>query len=182
MLASKRCHRDAMALNGNPRRRSLVGGCVLAALFGASSNAAAQTPPRVTVSVDATSPGAPIERVWAMHGFDEVNYATTPPGVALLDTLAQIHRATPHIRNHFLLNTGDGTPSFKWGSTNVYTAGGDGSAAYDWTLMDGIMDTITGAGARDDNFQFTTSGSFQPLLVVLAPDATTLMAPAAMPR
>ncbi len=39
---------------------------------------------------------------------------------------------------------------------------------------------ITGRGARDDSFQFTTGGSFQQLLVVLAPDATTLMSPVAV--
>jgi hypothetical protein len=39
---------------------------------------------------------------------------------------------------------------------------------------------ILGAGARDEVFQFATSGSFQPLLVVLAPDATTLMSPVAV--
>ena len=51
------------------------------------------------------------------------------------------------MRTHFLLNTGNGTPSLKWGSTNVYTEDGAGNPVYSWTLMDGIMDAITGAGA-----------------------------------
>ncbi|MBV9949771.1 MAG: hypothetical protein JOZ69_23215 [Myxococcales bacterium] len=101
----------------------------------------------MTIAVDATTPGAPIERVWAFHGFDEVNYGTTAPGRDLLGTLGQIHTTPPHIRNHFLLNSGDGTPSFKWGSTNVYTADAKGNPVYDWTLTDGLLDAITGAGA-----------------------------------
>jgi xylan 1,4-beta-xylosidase len=136
----------AMPEGMSSRRRSLAWWVAFGAVFGACSEAGAQTPATVTIAVDATNPGAPIERVWAMHGFDEVNYATTPPGQALLQRLGQIHRAPPHVRNHFLLNTGDGTPSFKWGSTNVFTADADGAPTYDWTLMDGVMDTITGAG------------------------------------
>ena len=52
-----------------------------------------------------------------------------------------------HVRSHFLLNTGDGTPAMKWGSTNVYTEDAAGNPVYSWTLTDGIMDTITGVGA-----------------------------------
>jgi xylan 1,4-beta-xylosidase len=58
-----------------------------------------------------------------------------------------IPRPAPHIRTHFLLNTGDGVGSPKWGSTNVYTTDATGNPVYDWTIMDGIMDTITGSGA-----------------------------------
>jgi xylan 1,4-beta-xylosidase len=101
----------------------------------------------IDVSVDATAAGTPLERVWPYHGFDEVNYATTSEGKALLATLAAAHTAPVHVRTHFLLNTGNGTPSLKWGSTNVYTEDGAGNPVYSWTLMDGIMDSITGAGA-----------------------------------
>ena len=52
-----------------------------------------------------------------------------------------------HVRSHFLLNTGDGTPAMKWGSTNVYTEDAAGNPVYSWNLTDGIMDTITAAGA-----------------------------------
>ncbi|MGA2450489.1 MAG: MYXO-CTERM sorting domain-containing protein [Polyangiaceae bacterium] len=117
----------------------LVDSCAPAAL--------AQTPAIVNISVDGTAAGSPLEPIWAFHGYDEVNYTTTTEGQALLQTLGAIPSSPPHIRNHFLLNTGDGVPSFKWGSTNVYTVDATGSPVYDWTLMDGIMDTITGAGA-----------------------------------
>ena len=101
----------------------------------------------VTISVDATAAGTPLERVWPYHGYDEVNYSTTPEGEALLKTLATAHTAPVRVRTHFLLNTGDGTASRKWGSTNVYTEDASGNPVYSWTLMDGIMDAITGAGA-----------------------------------
>jgi len=70
-----------------------------------------------------------------------------PEGKALLGTLAAAHSVPVHVRNHFLLNTGDGTPALKWGSTNVYTEDASGNPVYSWTLTDGIMDTITGVGA-----------------------------------
>jgi xylan 1,4-beta-xylosidase len=85
--------------------------------------------------------------VWAFHGYDEINYTTTPEGTALLGTIAAAHSAPVHVRTHFLFNTGDGTPAMKWGSTNVYTEDAGGNAIYDWTLTDGVMDTINGAGA-----------------------------------
>ncbi|HVY48637.1 MAG TPA: hypothetical protein VHB21_22270 [Minicystis sp.] len=39
---------------------------------------------------------------------------------------------------------------------------------------------VVGGNQRDENFQFATQGSFLPLLVTLAPDATTLMTPVAV--
>ncbi|MBV9946543.1 MAG: hypothetical protein JOZ69_06825 [Myxococcales bacterium] len=127
--------------------RALRAACILGAVVAWSATCAAQTPSPVTIAVDATTPGAPIERVWAFHGFDEVNYSTIAAGRALLGTLGQIHTTPPHVRSHFLLNSGDGTPAFKWGSTNVYSADPDGNPVYDWTLTDGVLDAITGSGA-----------------------------------
>jgi len=101
----------------------------------------------VTVLVDATAVGAPIERVWPFHGYDEVNYTTTPEGKALLATLAAAHTAPVHVRSHFLLNSGDGAPALKWGSTGVYGEDAAGEPVYSWTLTDEIMDAISGAGA-----------------------------------
>ena len=109
---------------------------------GGSPAALAQT----TITVDATAPGSPVEPVWAYHGYDECNYTTTTDGQAVLETLGMIPPTPPRIRTHFLLNTGDGVASPKWGSTNAYTVDGNGNPVYDWTLMDGIMDAITGSG------------------------------------
>jgi xylan 1,4-beta-xylosidase len=115
----------------------------LGLLGAAAGRAQAQS---VAISVDATAPGAPIPHIWDFHGFDEVNYSTSAEGRALLNTLGQIDPTPPHIRMHFLLNTGDGTPALKWGSTNVYTEDAAGNPVYSWTITDQIMDAVTGAG------------------------------------
>ena len=119
--------------------------CSLLAAQGLPSLASAQTP--VTIEVDAMSRGSPLKRVWAYHGYDEVNYTTTPQGEALLRLLARVHSAPVRVRTHFLFNTGDGTPALKWGSTNVYTEDSAGNPVYDYTLIDQIMDATLDAGA-----------------------------------
>jgi xylan 1,4-beta-xylosidase len=133
-----------MLLARNNRRPWIVTAAALVAVACSVGRAEAQT---VKISVDATAPGQPIERIWPFYGYDEVNYSTTAEGKALLKSIAEAHTAPVHIRTHFLLNTGNGTPSLKWGSTNVYTEDAAGNPIYSWTLMDGIMDAITGAGA-----------------------------------
>jgi xylan 1,4-beta-xylosidase len=125
--------------------RALTVGQALAA--GLACSAGGPAPASVNVSVDANLPGPPLERIWPFHGYDEINYTTVPEGSALLATLAAAHTAPVHVRSHFLLNTGDGTPAMKWGSTNVYGEDAAGNPIYDWTLTDGIMDAIAGAGA-----------------------------------
>ncbi len=119
----------------------------MTALLAPIWTARAQAPATVNVSVDATAPGMSLERVWPFHGYDEINYTTTPEGSALLGTIAAAQSAPVHVRSHFLFNTGDGTPAMKWGSTNVYTEDAAGNPVYSWTLTDGILDTITGVGA-----------------------------------
>jgi xylan 1,4-beta-xylosidase len=101
----------------------------------------------VTIEVDATQAGAPLERVWAFHGWDELNYTTVPEGKALLSTLVTMHTSAVHVRNHFLFNSGDGSPEVRWGSTNVYSEASTGEPSYDFGTTDQILDTITGAGA-----------------------------------
>ncbi|HET7545678.1 MAG TPA: hypothetical protein VFK05_37680 [Polyangiaceae bacterium] len=101
----------------------------------------------MNVSVDATSVGTPLRPVWPFYGYDEVNYTTTAEGRALLAEVAAANSAAIHVRSHFLLNTGDGTPAMKWGSTNVYTKDAAGNPRYDWTLTDAINDTVAAVGA-----------------------------------
>jgi len=101
----------------------------------------------VNVSVDATSVGTPLRRVWPFYGYDEVNYTTVPEGRALLAKVIAMNTAPVHVRSHFLLNSGDGTPAMKWGSTNAYTEDAAGNPIYDFTSMDRIMDTVTSLGA-----------------------------------
>lgn len=85
--------------------------------------------------------------VWPFFGYDEVNYTTTPEARALLARLVQTTAAPVRVRNHFLLNSGDGSPALKWGSTNVYTEDTDGNPVYDFSLTDPILDTLVQAGA-----------------------------------
>jgi xylan 1,4-beta-xylosidase len=128
-----------------PRHSRRTGALLLLGLLALSSVAGAEAP--VSVSVDASAAGAPLERVWPYYGYDEINYTTTPEGEALLRELVALHSAPVHVRSQFLLNTGDGAPAMKWGSTNVYTEDTSGNPNYSWPLIDGIMDAITGAGA-----------------------------------
>jgi len=148
--------------------RHWVAAHVIALAVGASSGRArAQTPATVNIAVDATAPGAALERVWPFHGFDEVNYTTTPDGRALLGTLTALHAAPVHIRSHFLLNTGNGVASLKWGSTNIYTEDAGGNPIYNFTIIDGIMDAITGAGAAP-----YAEIAFMPQAMTSAPTGT----------
>ena len=120
-----------------------VSACV--AGLGHASGAGAQAG-AVTVDVEASAPGSPLERVWSYYGYDEANYTTTREGEDLLRTLAAANSAPVYVRTHFLFNSGDGTPGLKWGSTNLYTEDETGSPVYDYTLIDRIMDTLTDAG------------------------------------
>ena len=126
---------------------ALFNAAAMAGLLVLARPAQAQDPASVNVSVDATASGSPLEPVWPFFGYDEINYTTSPEGKALLGTLASANRAAVHVRSHFWLNTGDGTPGLKWGSTNVYTEDAAGNPVYSWLLTDGIMDAITTAGA-----------------------------------
>jgi len=110
--------------------------------------AALETGDFVEVIVDATDPGKPLRHVWQYFGYDECNYTTTPPAKKLMATLAEINPEQVYLRQHFLLASGDGKPSLKWGSTNVYTEDSSGKAVYDWQIMDQIMDTIAACGCR----------------------------------
>src|SRR5438105_10554666 len=127
------------------RRAARAAMALLVGLLTLTTYARAET--AVQVAVDASAPGAPLERVWPFFGYDEINYTTEPEGRELLGALAAANTAPVHVRSHFLFNSGDGVPSLKWGSTNVYSEDAAGNPVYSWTLTDGIMDTITAAGA-----------------------------------
>jgi xylan 1,4-beta-xylosidase len=103
-------------------------------------------PSAVSIQVDATQRGRPLKHVWQYYGYDEANYTTTPNCMALMRTVAQINPEPVYLRQHFLLNSGDGIASPKWSSTNVYTEDENGRPVYDWRIMDGIMDAVTACG------------------------------------
>jgi len=108
---------------------------------------AAEPTRAVTVTVDASRPIGTLKPVWRFFGADEPNYATMKDGRKLLSSLGQL-RDGVYFRAHNLLCTGDGTPSFKWGSTNAYTEAADGAPVYDWTIVDRIIDTYRARGVR----------------------------------
>ncbi len=116
----------------------------LAALALAST---AQAAPDTTVhvTVNAARTVAPLPPIWRFFGADEPNYATMPEGKRLLVALGALRPGQVYFRAHNLLTTGDGTPDFNWGSTNVYTER-DGKPVYDWTIVDRIIDTYRAAG------------------------------------
>ena len=86
--------------------------------------------------------------MWRFFGADEPNYATMKDGRKLLVELGNLRRGEVYFRAHNLLNTGDGTPAFKWGSTNAYTETRDGKPVYDWTVVDRIIDTYLARGVH----------------------------------
>jgi xylan 1,4-beta-xylosidase len=102
----------------------------------------------VSVQVDATRRGDRLKPVWPYYGFDECNYTTTANCIDLMRAVAQMNAEPVHLREHFLLNSGDGKASLKWGSTNVYTEDANGRPVYSWEIMDSIMDAVVASGCR----------------------------------
>lgn len=102
----------------------------------------------VTIRVDAADKIGPFQPIYGYFGYDEPNYTYTNNGRKLIGELANLTSGPVYIRTHFMLATGDGTPNFKWGSTNAYTEDSAGKPVYDWTITDRILDTYLQAGAK----------------------------------
>jgi xylan 1,4-beta-xylosidase len=102
----------------------------------------------VTIRVDAAKPLGELAPIWRFFGGDEPNYAHMKDGRKLLAALGELGPKAVYFRTHNLLNTGDGTPALKWGSTNAYTEDAQGRPIYDWTVVDRIFDTGLERGVR----------------------------------
>jgi xylan 1,4-beta-xylosidase len=102
----------------------------------------------VTINVDAAKAQAPLHPIWRFFGADEPNYATMKDGRKLIAELGALRPGNVWFRAHNLLNTGDGTAAFKWGSTNAYTEDAQGHPIYDWRIVDHIFDTYLARGVR----------------------------------
>jgi len=102
----------------------------------------------VTIRVDATKSKGELHPIYRFFGADEPNFATMKDGRKLLSALGSLGSQQAYFRTHNLLNTGDGTPALKWGSTNVYTEDEGGNPVYDWTVLDRIFDTYLQRGVR----------------------------------
>jgi xylan 1,4-beta-xylosidase len=124
---------------------------LLAAPFLASlapSAFAAEEPFPVTIRVDAAQPIGALKPIWRFFGCDEPNYASMKDGRKLIGELGELAPKSVYFRTHNLLNTGDGTPALKWGSTNVYTEDAQGRPVYNWTIIDHLFDTYLARGVR----------------------------------
>ncbi len=102
----------------------------------------------VEIHVDASKSQGRLREIWRFFGADEPNYATMKNGSKLVGELGKLRPGNVYFRAHNLLTTGDGTASFKWGSTNAYTERPDGTPVYDWRILDGIFDTYLKRGVR----------------------------------
>ena len=110
--------------------------------------AAAEAAFPVTITVGAGQSLGPLKPIWRYFGADEPNYATMKDGQRLLDELGKLAPQHIYFRAHNLLTTGDGTPAFKWGSTNAYTEDAQGNPIYDWRGVDRIFDSYLARGVR----------------------------------
>lgn len=102
----------------------------------------------VVIRVSAAQTIGEFKPIYRYFGYDEPNYTYMQNGRKLVSELAQLSSEPVFIRTHFMLATGDGTPNFKWGSTNAYTEDASGKAIYDWTIVDRILDTYLNAKAK----------------------------------
>ena len=102
----------------------------------------------VHIEVDARTDLGEFREIWRFFGADEPNYAYMPHGRELIGQLGELRPGRVFFRAHNLLTTGDGTPAFKWGSTNIYTEDSNGDPVYDWTIVDRIFDTYLKSGVR----------------------------------
>jgi xylan 1,4-beta-xylosidase len=112
------------------------------------SGALAMAQQSVTIRVDGAQTQGPLNPVWRFFGYDEPNFTYAEHGRKLIGELAASTYMPVHMRTHFLLATGDGTPALKWGSTNAYTEDSAGNPVYDWTIVDRILGTYLQAGAK----------------------------------
>ena len=102
----------------------------------------------VDIQVQADQPTGAVNPIWRFFGADEPNYATMKDGQTLVGELGALRPGSVFFRTHNLLNTGDGTAAFKWGSTNAYTEDKEGRPVYDWTILDRLFDTYLSRGVR----------------------------------
>jgi xylan 1,4-beta-xylosidase len=119
---------------------------ITAALVAQAAEPAQPFP--VTITVDAAKPTGPLRTFWRYFGADEPNYATMKDGQKLLGQIGELAPKQMYFRAHNLLCTGDGTPAFKWGSTNAYTEDAAGNPIYNWSGIDRIFDSYLSRGVK----------------------------------
>jgi xylan 1,4-beta-xylosidase len=104
--------------------------------------------PDAAISVDLNKEMGNLNPFWTWFGYDEPNFTYMHDGKKLLSELSAMSPVPVYVRAHNLLNTGDGIPALKWGSTNVYTEDPNGNPIYNWTIIDRIFDTYIERGMK----------------------------------
>jgi len=135
------------------RRRGIWAASIGLLWLGGAASAQDRTDPTaapfdVHMTVDAARTTGHLPPIWRFFGADEPNYATMKDGRKLMAHLGALKPGDVYFRTHNLLNTGDGTPAFKWGSTNIYTEDKDGRPVYDFTVTDRIIDSYVARGVH----------------------------------
>lgn len=119
---------------------------LLAILICGLAATAASAQQNVQIHVNASDNVGSMKPVWAWIGHDEPNYTYSREGRQLLTVLSHTGPFRYHDRTHNLLTSGNGTPSLKWGSTNVYTLDSNGKPVYNWSIIDKVFDTYRATG------------------------------------
>ena len=105
-----------------------------------------ETPAIIRVNLDKET--GPMKPIWAWFGYDEDNYTYMKDGKKLLGELAALSPVPVYVRTHNLLTSGDGIPSLKWSSTNIYTEDANGNPIYNYRIVDSIFDTYVKLGMK----------------------------------
>ncbi|HKK47439.1 MAG TPA: hypothetical protein VJ964_18060 [Balneolaceae bacterium] len=102
----------------------------------------------VSINIDVSQTIGNMDPVWAYWGYDEPNYTYMHDGKKLLSEMSDLSPVPVYVRAHNILNTGNGKPALKWGSTNIYTKDKNGNLKYDWTIVDRIFDAYVNRGMK----------------------------------
>ena len=102
----------------------------------------------VAVRIDAGKGKGELRPFCRFFGADEPNYAYMKDGKKLLAELGELRPGEVYFRTHNLLNSGDGTPALKWGSTGAYSEDADGNPRYDWSIVYRNFATYLERGVR----------------------------------
>ena len=135
------------------RRQFLSTAAAAGAGVALAGPAAARGPAEVVVRVDAGRDLGPVSDAWAWFGHDEILWAATPNGRALLGELGRLSPTRPFLRAHHLF-TSFNSPDppdvqrLKFTPTNVYRERPDGTPVYDWERVDDVFDAYLAAGVR----------------------------------
>lgn len=122
---------------------------VVPASAGLAQIDTAQSPAKqVRIQVDLNARSDPFTPIYSWFGYDEANYTTMPHGRELLRELHDLSPVPVYIRAHNLLTSGNGKPSLKVSSTNIYSEDASGHPHYNFTIIDGIFDAWLAAGVR----------------------------------